>query len=189
MRLRLDFGAHAPVTLTPAAAERLALVSDVRPGTKEKPDRGVIVSMVGRKTVRISWSRETVSVEGVTQPLEVVTPLDYAAGGADGSIRPSALPCAIVRFAQRTGAPGDVETVLRPVTDGRFDGLAFRAKAGTQDMQVEFGPWRAQSVAQPQAGLSGPGCAARLRGLRTAPRRQSAGGALRRALILSMTLS
>jgi hypothetical protein len=152
VKLRVDFGAHGPITLTPAAAERLALASDTRPGTDEEPDRGRILSMVGRQTVRIPWSREIVTIEGVTQSQEVVTPPGYAAGQADGTIRPSTLPCGTVRLEQRAGRPGDVETVVRVVEDGRFDGLPFRVKAGADTVQVEFGPWRAQTVGTAAVG-------------------------------------
>lgn len=152
VRLRLDFGAHAPIVLTPAAAERLALASDTRPGTEEEPDRGTVISRVGRKTVRIRWSREVVTVEGVTRPLEVLTPPDYAPGMGDGSIRPSALPCGTVRLEQRTADARDVETVMRIVEDGTFDGLPVRAMAGKDDIQVEVSPWRRETMGTAATG-------------------------------------
>lgn len=152
VRLRLDFGAHAPVTLTPAAAARLGLASDVRPNSKEKPDRGVVISKVGRRTVRVPWSREDVTVEGVTQQFPVLTPPDYAAGVSDGSIKPTVLPCAVVRLEQRAARADDGETVLRVVDDGTFDGLPVRLKAGREDIQVEFSPWRERSVGTAAVG-------------------------------------
>ncbi len=152
VRLRLDFGAHAPIVLTPAAAERLALASDSRPGTKEEPDRGTLLTRVGRKTVRIPWSRETVTVEGVTQPLAVLTPPAYAPGIGDGSIRPSALPCGTVRLEQRPAGARDAETVMRVVEDGTFDGLPVKAMAGKQDIQVEVSPWRRETIGTAATG-------------------------------------
>jgi hypothetical protein len=152
VRLRLDFGAHSPIVLTPAAAERLALASDTRPGTDEEPDRGTVISRVGRKTVRLRWSRESVTVEGVTRPIEVLTPPDYAPGIGDGSIRPSALPCGTVRLEQRAADGRDVETVMRIVEDGTFDGLPVRAMAGKDDIQVEVSPWRRETMGTAATG-------------------------------------
>ena len=152
VRLRVDFGAHAPIVLTPAAATRLALASDTRPGTDEEPDRGTVITRVGRKTVRIRWSREMVTVDGVTQPLEVLTPPDYAPGIGDGSIRPSALPCAVVRLEQRSAGPRDVETVMRVIDDGTFDGLPVKAMAGRDDIRLEFSPWRERTVGTAAVG-------------------------------------
>lgn len=152
VRLRLDFDAHAPVTLSPAAALRLQLASTERPGTTEKPDRGVVVSRVGRKTVRIPWSEEQVEVAGVVQPLEVLTPPAYSAGAGDGTIRPSVLPCATVRLEQRPVRPTDVETVMRILEDGRFGGLRVQATVGGKDVQVEFGPWRRDTVGTAATG-------------------------------------
>ena len=152
VRLRVDFGAHAPITLTPAAAERLALASDIRPGTDEKPDRGTVISRVGRKTVRVRWSRESVTIDGVTRPLEVLTPPDYAPGIGDGSIRPTELPCGIVRLEQRAPTARDVETVMRIVEDGTFDGMPVKAMAGKQDIQVEVSPWRRETMGTAATG-------------------------------------
>lgn len=152
VRLRLDFGATAPVMLTPAAAARLALESDVRPGTKEEPDRGRLITQVGRKRVSLPWSRETVAIDGVAQPMEVVTASGYAAGGADGTIRPSALPCAVVRFEQRAARPGDAETVLPLMEGDRFDALTVRAAAGRETIEVVHAPWRAQSMGTAATG-------------------------------------
>jgi hypothetical protein len=152
VRLRVDFGAHAPITLTPAAAARLALASDVRPGTDEEPDRGTLVSRVGRKTVRIPWSRETVIVDGVAQQMAVLTPPAYAPGIGDGSIRPSALPCGTVRLEQRAARTGDVETLMRIVEDGTFDGLPVKVMAGNQDIQVEVSPWRRETMGTAATG-------------------------------------
>jgi hypothetical protein len=152
VRLRLDFAATAPVLLTPEAAQRLALAGDARPGTKEKPDRGSLISSVGRKRVRIAWSREMVAIDGVVQPMEVLTPAGYAAGGADGSIRPSALPCAVVRLEQRAVRAGDAETVLPLMESDRFDALTVRAMAGTDAIEVVHAPWRAQSMGTASTG-------------------------------------
>lgn len=152
VRLRLDFGAHAPIVLTPAAAERLALASDTRSGTDEEPDRGSVITRVGRKTVRTRWSREIVTIDGVTRPQEVLTPPGYAPGIGDGSIRPSALPCGVVRLEQRSADPRDVETVMRVIEDGTFDGLPVKAMAGKDDIQVEVSPWRERTVGTAAVG-------------------------------------
>jgi hypothetical protein len=152
VRLRVDFGAHAPVTLAPAAAQRLALASDTRPGTEEEPDRGAVISQVGRKTVRVPWSMESVTIDGVTRPLEVLTPPDYAPGVGDGSIRPSALPCGTVRLEQRAATPRDVESVMRIVDDGTFEGLPVKAEAGKDDIRVEISPWRRETMGTAATG-------------------------------------
>jgi hypothetical protein len=201
VRLRVDFGAHAPITLTPAAAARLALASDVRPGTDEEPDRGTLVSRVGRKTVRIPWSRETVIVDGVAQQMAVLTPPAYAPGIGDGSIRPSALPCGTVRLEQRAARAGDVETLMRIVEDGTFDGLPVTVMAGNQDIQVEISPWRRETMGTAATGgvlvtllggsLTGPVAETPVvygitRPVQLQqPGRTAAGGALSRALTLA----
>jgi hypothetical protein len=160
VRLRLDFAAHAPIILTPAAAGRLGLASDVRPATDgkkaEKPSRGVIVSRVGRQTVRVPYSREQVEIGGVARAIQVATPEGYAVtgkdgagrdgAGADGSILPSALPVAVVRLQQRPPGPGDVETTWQVLDDGAFDGLEFRAMAGPNTIRVGLAPSRPQTV-------------------------------------------
>jgi hypothetical protein len=152
VRLRVDFGAHAPILLSAAAAERLALASDVRPGEKKKPDRGVVVSRVGRKTVRMPWSRETVTIDDVTRPIPVLTPPAYMAGQGDGSISPQALPCGIVRLDQRIPGARDAETLMRVLDDGAFDGLRVKAAAGAEDIRVEFVPWRRESLGTAATG-------------------------------------
>jgi hypothetical protein len=152
VRLRVDFGVHAPITLTPVAAERLALASEVRPGTNEEPDRGSVFARVGRKMVRVRWSLERVTIDGVTRPIEVLTPPDYATGIGDGSIRPSELPCGIVRLEQRAPDARDIETVMRITQDGTFDGLRMKAMAGKEDIQVEVAPWRRETIGTAATG-------------------------------------
>lgn len=168
VRLRLDFGANAPVTLSPAAAERLRLAADLREpdgrvadGAPPKgraakgmtrPERGIVVSQVGRKTVRVSWSREMVTIDGRLQSLLVSTPASYGVPGADGSIAANALPYAVVRLEQRKATPNDVERLAPVLKNSPFAGLRFRADAGGQALSVQLAPFATSSVGTAATG-------------------------------------
>lgn len=151
--LRVDHGIDTDcVVLAPAAAARLQLALDSRPGGKP-PARGVSSVQVGQTEARVPWSREQVSYAGINSQVRVMTPAKADFGTADGAVSPALLPHILVQLVARPATSNDLVTTLKAQTRGLFGADAIQASwplpGGKLD--VELHPHRQTSVASVSA--------------------------------------
>lgn len=153
VKLRVDPAASAYVEVDRSTVRRLRLLRTGRilaslAGLRKG---GLMMHQIGRARLSGGWLNEKLTVGGETRDVRVSWTENDEDDGADGVISPALLPYDEVRLTRRGVSTAD-RMVVVPVRLGQVNGLWGKTSASGREIDVEFAPFKARTVATAAAG-------------------------------------